>query len=285
MALLLAFLPDRVMRATLDKALAAPSWRAPEHEVHYAESWKEMHELARRLPAQLAIFNPYPPRELDVGRVERFSVEFPGVVLFAYGDFRRKPIQDVVRLAHAGVREVADRDLERNPLPLQLLLNGALSFAVVGQVLEALEDLLDPKFVPLMRYLLSSPQERITPKMAGKVYHAHPKTLRLQLRQAGLPTTGRLIVWTRLFHAGHLLSGRTRSAESVAFLLGYETPSLLQKQCRTYVGMTAGEMAEGGLQVVLEEFRRRWEVREWRLERRVAGRSDGQGAAIVREST
>jgi hypothetical protein len=76
-----------------------------------------------------------------------------------------------------------------------------------------------------------------------------------------------------------MLSGGTRSAESVAFLLGYETPSVLQEQLRTYAGRSVSETAEGGLGALLDEFRRRWAGKEWRLNPRRARRTAGGGAS------
>lgn len=266
MALFLALLPDSSMRARVEDALfRRPASRLPLHELLYAESWEGMFELARRYPVQVAIFDPYGGSGLETEACERFAARFPAIVLCAYGYFRGKPARDVLSLAQSGVSEIADRGHESNVVALRLLVTSALAQATVGRVLVDLEEVFDSRFVALLRFLLSRPDRRITPIEAAAFYKAHPKTLRGHLRESRLPTTEKLIVWTRLFHAGALLSDRTRSHEEIALALGYDSASLLHRQARAYAGMTLADLELSGMPGLLEEFRRRLQIDDWSL--------------------
>jgi len=76
-----------------------------------------------------------------------------------------------------------------------------------------------------------------------------------RLKEAGLPSTGHLLTWTRLLHAGHWLTEPGRSGESVSRQLGYSSGSAFRRALRNYVGGTPTELiANGGFTAVLESF-------------------------------
>ncbi len=68
--------------------------------------------------------------------------------------------------------------------------------------------------------------------------------LRRCLRQAGLPTPARLLVWGRLISAAARLSHDGRSAEEVAFSLGYSTAGALARAMKSNAGLTLAEASE-----------------------------------------
>jgi AraC-like DNA-binding protein len=274
MALFLALLPDAA-RSRLTRALELERAGGADHEIRFAGCWETMHALARQSAPQLAVFDPYASRGLDVKSCAVFSTEFPSTVLFAYGDFGRDALHDMLCLTEAGVRGVARYGIDDAPAMLRHLLTEALSYTVVGTVLAALRDILTPETVPLMRYLLNPVHPPTTPDAAAKFYHRGPKTLREHLKRAGLPPTEKLIVWARLFHAAHLLRGGARTAENAALLSGFSSRSAFCNQLQRYAGVTPKELVQrGDFGFLLTEFRRRYEQAEWELAKKGASEEE-----------
>lgn len=78
-----------------------------------------------------------------------------------------------------------------------------------------------------------------------------------RLQAGGLPSTGQLLAWSRLFHAGAWLADAGRSGESVSRQLGYANGSTFRRALRNFVGLRPSAVAEGGgLDPVLDAFRR-----------------------------
>jgi AraC-like DNA-binding protein len=76
-----------------------------------------------------------------------------------------------------------------------------------------------------------------------------------RLHAAGLPSTGHLLMWSRLLHAGAWLSDPGRSGESVSRQLGYANGSTFRRALRNFIGLRPSAVgAGGGLTVVLDAF-------------------------------
>ncbi|MGD2068397.1 MAG: AraC family transcriptional regulator [Gemmatimonadota bacterium] len=75
------------------------------------------------------------------------------------------------------------------------------------------------------------------------------------LKTYSLPSTGRLLIWARLLHAGRWLAEPGRTGESVARQLEYNDGSAFRRALRSYTGATPTHVAEGGgLSFVLGRF-------------------------------
>jgi AraC-like DNA-binding protein len=255
MAHFLSYLPDPVMRARLNEAVKMEYATKVSHKVEHVDSWKESYQIARRSTPHLVIFDPYASGKLDVESCASFSAAFSSTVLFAYGDFGRTPARDTLRLARAGVQEVAEYGVSDSPVALSLLLTDALTSSLIGGILAALDNRLTPETLRLVQYILSCPDDQITPEHAAKVCYCHPKTLREHLRKAGLPSTQRLIAWVRLFSAAYLLQDPARSVENVALRLGFPSVNAFRNQLRRYAEVGPRELLKkGGVQYLLRKF-------------------------------
>jgi len=79
--------------------------------------------------------------------------------------------------------------------------------------------------------------------------------LSVRLQALGLPSTGRLLLWAKLLHAGQWLSEPGRSAESVARQLEYANGAVFRRALRNYLDATPTEIRQGGgLEFVVERF-------------------------------
>lgn len=231
------------------------------HEVWHAESWGDLHRLAKGSTAQITVFDPYGSRRFDVECVLSFHSLFPCVPLFAYTRWEGRPVQDIFRLFTAGIRGVADQDVDDTPTRLSALLQSTLEYGMVASVLAALEDRLTPELGRLFQYLLQNAHRQTTPADAARVCCCHEKTLRDRLRNAGLPPTYHLITWTRLFAVAYLLGSQDRSVGSVARSLAFSSASALRNQVQRYLGICPTEVMErGGLTFLLRTFASRYQV-------------------------
>ncbi len=81
--------------------------------------------------------------------------------------------------------------------------------------------------------------------------------------RAGLPPARRLLAWSRLLLAAHLLEDRKRSVESVARMCGYAGASPLGATLHAFAGARPGELRKSRpFEHVAEKFRD--EIRAWR---------------------
>lgn len=79
--------------------------------------------------------------------------------------------------------------------------------------------------------------------------------LSVRLKDQGLPSTGQLLLWAKLLHAGQWLTEPGRSAESVARQLEYSNGPVFRRALRNYLGATPTEVVSaGGLSFVLDRF-------------------------------
>jgi AraC-like DNA-binding protein len=89
-------------------------------------------------------------------------------------------------------------------------------------------------------------------RLASALGH-NPGSLRDALRELGLPTPARVLLWGRLLLAGARLGDDDRRAEDVAFSLGYSTTTSLSRAMKQHTGLTPTEVSRrGGMSVVLE---------------------------------
>jgi AraC-like DNA-binding protein len=117
-----------------------------------------------------------------------------------------------------------------------------LSCRFLDQAEEALRQRFPDELRPLLRHLLANACAPLDPAGAARSQFCHPKTLRARLRRAGLPSLNRLIVWTRLFYAAHLLAGSGRSVEQVARAIAYPSSAAFRAQVHRYAGVNVCEL-------------------------------------------
>jgi AraC-like DNA-binding protein len=152
------------------------------------------------------------------------------------------------------VSEVVIRGQDVEPPTFRARVAGLLSRRFVDEVCAALAGLFPASLLPLLRHLMANAAAPLCPAAVARTQFCHPKTLRERLRRAGLPSLNRLIVWTRLFHAAHLLAAG-RSAEHAARTIGYPSAAALRTQVHRYAGVCVRDLrGAGGVQRLLAAF-------------------------------
>jgi AraC-like DNA-binding protein len=254
MVRVLALLPDTRARKRLAAALALRD-RAWSSSLGFASRWAEARTMACANATQMLVFDSYATGCFDGRPVAHFAEQFPSCVLVGYSQFPHGCARDVLVLSRAGVHEIATMDLDDAPTPLADLLDCALENGTLTKALLLLERRTPPAIRDLLPALLFRADGCLTPAEVARHCHCHPKTLRAHLRNAGLPSTGKLIVWTRLIHACHLLQDPGRSVERVALVLGFDSANNFRNQLLRYVGLRPTDLRERArVESVLERF-------------------------------
>ncbi|HEY0016912.1 MAG TPA: helix-turn-helix domain-containing protein [Longimicrobium sp.] len=251
----LAFLPDPVALGRLRVALRMNAGGPPESALVEVRGWNELAGAARSRMPELAVVDPCSRGVLDVEACAHFRLEFPSVVLLPYGEFRGTA-RDGLQLGLMGVRHLVMRDQEDGPAAFAYLLAQARAEWLPTRVFTAIGDLIPHHLRALVHEVVIHGDGALPPARVAALYHRHPNTLREHLRAAGLPPVNKLVVWMRLFRAGHLLEDPGRSVENVAGALAFASSSGLRNQLHRYAGLTASDVRRrGGLDLLLTQFR------------------------------
>jgi AraC-like DNA-binding protein len=266
---LLSLLPNPLLHARLERALAAGARRAPlQWSLHPVRSWSELTAELRSEGVEALVADPYcdlrEGQGMDELRWTELAQRAPDVVVIAYGEFPRYPARDVLRLAAAGVHEVVTAGVDDDAASFYHLLAGAAAAVLARRVVSRLGERLDPRLARLFETMLGSVHLPLTPDDAARLYHAHPKTLNEHLRRSALPPLGQLITWCRLLRAAQLLGAPRVTLERTARRLSFPSAAALRAQLSRYLGVSPSELRKrGGAAWAADEFCRRCGVGEW----------------------
>jgi AraC-like DNA-binding protein len=253
MARVLALLPHPAAADVLRRALAPGGRCPPPCELSFATEWGELLRQASAQPPDVVVFDP----DAGVEPCEALRAAHPAVALLPYGRFDGGRARILLRLSALGVREVVIRGQDDEPPAIRARVDELLSRRLADEVCAALGDLFPETLRPLLRYLMLNASAPLDPAAVARTQFCHPKTLRERLRRAGLPSLNRLIVWTRLFHAAHLLAAG-RGGEHAARATGYPSAAALRTQVYRYAGVCLRDLrGSGGVQRQLTAFRAR----------------------------
>lgn len=257
MARIIALLPHPAAAERLRAAMAPDCTRAGGAELAFARSWGDLLCQARVQPPDLVVFDPDAAPD-GVERCEELHKHQPSVALLPYGKFEGGRARILLRLSAVGVHDVVIRGSDDQPPALRERVRSVLSSRFAAVVTARVGDLFPEPLHPLLAHLLANACTPLDPQRVGRSQFCHPKTLRVRLRHAGLPSLNRLIVWTRLFFAAHLLADGRRSPEQVARDIGYPSAAAFRAQVQRYAGIHVRELRTAhGLDRLLERFRAR----------------------------
>jgi AraC-like DNA-binding protein len=229
--------------------------RAWSPSLEFATSWAEVRSSAASTAPELLVFDPYVTGRLEHEPIVCFARQFQSCVMVGYSAFPRGCARDVLELSRAGVHAVATLDGDDAPRALADLLDQALEFGPLAQAHSVLERQLPPSLRGILPGLLFHASETLTPAKIACRCHCHPKTLRTYLRRAGLPSLAKLIVWTRLVRASHLLRDTTRPVENVALALGFASANSFRNQLLLYAGLRPTDLrVSGDPRLILARF-------------------------------
>lgn len=227
-----------------------------DHEVAESASWKGFRRLVRERPATVGVveLGSVGTGGSAVGRLRRFRSSFPGLGLVVLIQQHRDP-GVLFRLGSVGIRNVLLLDVDGVDRFLVRSVGRALERGVTSLVTRAVSAYLPVRELEAVRAALDGVHRRWSAEeFAGHVGLTRP-FLSECFKEWGLPSVGRLLLWTRLLHAGYWLPDPGRTGESVSRQLEYSNGSAFRRALRNRTGATPTEVVEaGGFPFVLRHF-------------------------------
>lgn len=228
----------------------------PAHVVASTPSWPALLRQVRERPVTAVMLDlrALGWRGCAVGRLLSLRDLFPHLPVVLVTCQSEDPVL-LFRLGRAGVRDLLllqMDDLDRE-LPRALAHVGGRGTASV--VLRALSPVVPRRELLAVRLALEGIHHRWgADEYAARLGLSRPH-LSERFKDAGLPSTGHLLIWTRLFHAAHWLEEPGRTGESVSRQLEYSSGAAFRRALRTYTGATPTQVVRrGGLDFVLDRF-------------------------------
>lgn len=226
------------------------------HSMASTRSWGRLTWLIRERPAtEVVVDSEALPRKLRadhaVGVLRR---RFPSLSMLFIARPGADPIS-LFRLGRAGLGRLVLLPVDSLCDSVERELRAALQGGTSSIVARAASPFVPPREMMALRVALAGALRGWTAEdLASRMSLTRPH-LSVLLKDVGLPSTGHLLGWAKLLHAGRWLTDPGRSAESVSRQLGYSSGAAFRRALRTYVGATPTEVKDaGGLRCVLGAF-------------------------------
>jgi AraC-like DNA-binding protein len=138
---------------------------------------------------------------------------------------------------------------------LHLAIWGALGSSTEALVARAVSPHVPDREARMVRLALEGVQRGWGTEELSRTLGLTRPHASVRLKSCGLPSTGHLLTWAKLLHAGRWLGDPGRSAQSVSRQLEYSSGAAFRRALRAYGEMTPSEVkASGGLSAVLRRF-------------------------------
>lgn len=225
------------------------------HDVLVARTLSFARRQVRERPVAVVLLDArcLPERpDRAVAWLQGFWRRFPSVPVGVLAS-AREPLL-LHELGVAGLRHLVLRE-EGGVRVLGRLLHDLLGRSGSARVVRALSPVLGRSHLRVVDDALHLGHRHLGADDFARTFGVSRPHLSRMLRDGGLPSTGHLLGWARLFHAGHWMPDPGRSGESVGRQLEYANGSTFRRALRNYVGVTPTELgAGGGLDMVLDAF-------------------------------
>lgn len=246
MALLALYSRDRALAGTLERSL-------PGHVLVRSPSWPGLVRMVRERPVTMALVDLPEIERAEEGLLElRAAFPFLGLVLMAR---RHDDPVALFRLGRAGIRNLILLSVDHLDRELLRTLARADADGTTSLVARRLSAYLPRRELGAVRQALEGVHLRWSADdFASRLGISRPH-LSVRMKRLGLPSTGHLLTWARLLHAGRWLEEPGRTGESVSRQLEYSSGAAFRRALKQYTGATPTQVAErGGLDFVLACF-------------------------------
>jgi AraC-like DNA-binding protein len=246
MSLIALFSRDRALTGTLERSL-------PGHAFVRSPSWPGLVRVVRERPITIALVDLAQLDGVEEGLVElRAGFPFLGLVLMAR---RQDDPVALFRLGRAGIRNLILLSVDHLDRELPRTLSRADEQGTASLVARRLGAYLPRLELQAVRQALDGVHQRWSADdFAARIGLTRPH-LSVRMKRLGLPSTGHLLTWARLLHAGRWLEEPGRTGESVSRQLEYSSGAAFRRALKQYTGATPTQVAErGGLDFVIARF-------------------------------
>jgi AraC-like DNA-binding protein len=241
----------------VERAIREPVGDARGIAVARARSWDGLLRLLRDRPVTAVVLDSgsleaHVPGDEAAGELRR---RYPSLAMVFVARPHIDPIS-LFRLGRAGIDSLV-------LLPSDLLggeglgsaLWGALGSSTDAIVTRAVSPYVPPREVMSVRLALEGVQRGWSAEDLAAMVGLTRAHASVRMRSCGLPSTGHMLTWAKLLHAGRWLTDPGRSAQSISRQLEYSSGAAFRRALRTYAGLTPTQVRDaGGLSPVLERF-------------------------------
>jgi AraC-like DNA-binding protein len=250
MALTALFSQDPSLTMALERAAGSA------HVVLSTSSWPGLQRLIRERPvttAGLDVATLVAARSPEEALGE-ISSRFPNLGLIVLSHRHTDPIR-LFRLGRAGIPNLILLGVEDLGRAVPRALQKASELGATMLVTKAMVPHLPPRELEAVRLAMDGVHHRWNAdRFAASLGLSRP-FLSERLKACGLPSTGHLLIWARLLHAGFWLEEPGRTGESVSRQLEYSSGAAFRRALKLYTGATPTEVArQGGLKFVLQRL-------------------------------
>jgi AraC-like DNA-binding protein len=224
--------------------------------VAVARSWDRLLWLVRERPVTVAVLDSEAlggdlPEDVAVGDLRR---RFPSLATVFIARPHTDPIS-LFRLGRAGIGGLVLLAADSLSAGVADAMREALRNGTEAIVARAVSARVPPRESAAVRMALEGVQQGWgSEELAEQLGLTRPHAS-VRLRACGLPSTGHMLLWAKLLHAGRWLADPGRTGESVSRQLEYSSGAAFRRALRTYVGLTPSQVKSlGGLKPILDRF-------------------------------
>ena len=189
-------------------------------------------------------------------RLLRLARDFPSVGFVLLAGAKEDP-RTLFKVGRLGFRSLVLLGSENQGWRLRRSVDRVQERGVTSRVLREVSPELPPRETKALRLALDEVHKCWSAEHFSELMGLSRPFLSVVLKKAGLPAIGRLLVWSRLLHAGHWLGDPGRTGQSVSRQLEYSSRAAFRRALKSYTGATPTIVAaNGGLPFVFRHFLR-----------------------------
>jgi AraC-like DNA-binding protein len=208
-------------------------------------TWEETLTAILSKPLEVGVIDPALDGSARSQEIERLRVLFPSFPLVLYTNLVPAVAPVLLRLGHAGIRQVVIARHDDQPTRLAELLAGEATHAVSGQLISAFSDLLDRCPAQLrwaFEAAIRDPAAVPSVQELAVLARMDRRTCLRWFAKAKLPPPSVMLMVLRVVYAHRLLQDPGYTVEDVATKLGYAQTRSLAQNVKDVLGMTPGEL-------------------------------------------
>lgn len=247
MSFLAMYSRDRALGVAIEGLLGG------QHALARTPSWPGLVRVVRDRPVTIALVDLAERAGVEEGLLELRAL-FPHLGLVLMARRHDDPVA-LFRLGRAGIRNLILLSVESLDREISRTLLRASEDGTAALVTRRLSAYLPRRELRAVRLALDGVHRRWSADdFAARIGLSRPH-LSVRLKTLGLPSTGHLLTWSRLLHAGRWLEEPGRTGESVSRQLEYSSGAAFRRALKQYTGATPRRVVdEGGLAFVLGRF-------------------------------
>lgn len=230
------------------------------HTVVECEDWNAISRICEVQPVHLVVMDLYADGSANFDAVRQLRASFPRMSIVAYVAFAPERARDLFDAGRCGLDGLVLADRDDAPRTMLGLVDQAENRSVAAVVRASLGDA-PPLIRDAILIGITRAHEGLTPEVLARILGVSRRLLAQRLAQYRFPPPQRLLTWTRLVAAAHMLEDAGRSADRVATALDFPSGSAFRNTCQRYLHATPSEIrTHGGAPWVIGEL-----LRETRL--------------------